>query len=173
MNFLEQLVAEWYRYTGHFVRTNVRIEKRAKGGWGGEIDVLAYLPERGNVSHIETSMDADSWAERKKKFAKKFAVPESVYHGLFPAGYKYLERIVVVGLAQTQDSGILGKGIHVYSVPTMVRMIVQEIGVKDPAKAAVPETYPLLRALQFGAAFGGLAPQVSSRRRRKGLAAAG
>ncbi len=96
-----------------------------------------------------------------------------MYHGLFPAGYKYLERIVVVGLAQTQDSGILGKGIHVYSVPTMVRMIVQEIGVKDPAKAAVPETYPLLRALQFGAAFGGLAPQVSSRRRRKGLAAAG
>ncbi len=51
MNFLEQLVAEWYRYTGHFVRTNVRFEKRAKGGWAGEMDILAYLPERGNVSH--------------------------------------------------------------------------------------------------------------------------
>jgi hypothetical protein len=70
VNFLEQLVAEWYRYTGHFVRTNVRFEKRAKGGWAGEIDVLAYLPQRGNVSHIEISMDADSWPERKKKFTR-------------------------------------------------------------------------------------------------------
>ncbi len=154
MNFLEQLVAEWYGYTGHFVRTNVKIEKRAKGGWGGEIDVLAYLPERRNVSHIETSMDANSWSERKKRFAKKFSIPRSVYARLFPDGFSYLERIVVVGLARVQDPGILGSDIHVYSVPTMVRLIVEGIAAKHPATAAVPETYPLLRALQFGAAFG-------------------
>jgi len=156
VNFLEQLVAEWYRYTGHFVRTNVKIAKRVKGGWGGEIDVLAYLPEEGNVSHIETSMDAESWPERRKRFVKKFAVPENAYRQLFPAGYKYLEKIAVVGVAQEQDPGVLGPGIHVYSVPTMVRMIVEGIGTKHPAREAIPETYPLLRAIQFGAAFGGL-----------------
>ncbi len=156
MNFLEQLVAEWYRYTGHFVRTNVRFEKRAKGGWTGEIDLLAYFPERGNVSHIETSMDADSWAERKNKFKKKFEVPQQVYNSLFPTGYSYLERIVVVGSARNQDPAVLGPDIHVYSVPTMVRLIVEEIGRKHPMKEAVPENYPLLRALQFGAAYGEL-----------------
>ena len=156
MNFLEQLVAEWYRYNGHFVRTNVRFEKRAKGGWAGEMDILAYLPERGNVSHIETSMDADSWTERKRKFKKKFAVPQRVYDSLFPAGYGYLERIVVVGSARDQDPSKLGPDIHVYSVPTMVRMIVDKIGKKHPMKEAVPENYPLLRALQFGAAYGDL-----------------
>ena len=160
MNFLEQLVAEWYRFTGHFVRTNVRFAKRAKGGWGGEIDILAYLPQRGNVSHIETSMDAESWRERHARFDKKFAVPESAYRELFPAGYTKLERIVVVGMARDQDPGVLGRDIVVYSVPTMTRMIVDGITGKHPANAAVPESYPLLRAIQFGAAFG--SPQLSS-----------
>lgn len=100
MNFLEQFVAEWYQYTGHFVRTNVRFEKSARGGWAGEIDVLAFLPARGNVSHIETSMHADSWAERTRRFRKKFAVPETVYRELFPAGFRYIEKIAVVGMAR-------------------------------------------------------------------------
>jgi hypothetical protein len=46
-------VAEWYQYTGHFVRTNVRFEKRGKRGWVGEIDILACLLLHGIVSHIE------------------------------------------------------------------------------------------------------------------------
>lgn len=52
------------------------------------------------------------------------------------------------------DPRVLGPDIHVYSVPTMVRMIVDGIGSKHPANEAVPEHYPLLRALKFGAAFG-------------------
>jgi len=156
MNFLEQLVAEWYQYTGHFVRTNVRVEKRAKGGWAGEIDILAFLPQRGNVSHIETSMDADSWTERKKKFKKKFALENRVYDSLFPAGYESIERIVVVGMARHTDPATLGQDIVVYSVPTMVRMIADGLREKHPATAAVPENFPLLRALQFGAAFAGI-----------------
>jgi hypothetical protein len=41
MNFLETLVAEWYQYTGHLVRTNPRTRKRARGGWDVELDVSA------------------------------------------------------------------------------------------------------------------------------------
>jgi hypothetical protein len=37
----------------------------------------------------------------------------------------------------------------------MVRLIVKGIGPKHPMKEAVPENYPLLRAIQFGAAYGG------------------
>ena len=34
-NFLEELVAEWYEYKGYFVRRNVRVGPRAKGGYEG------------------------------------------------------------------------------------------------------------------------------------------
>ncbi len=42
MNFLEQLAAEWFEYTGYFVRANARARKRSAGGWDMELDVLAY-----------------------------------------------------------------------------------------------------------------------------------
>ena len=42
MNHLEQLVGEWYEYNGYFVRRNVRVEKRLKGGFEGELDVLLF-----------------------------------------------------------------------------------------------------------------------------------
>ena len=40
MNFLEHLAAEWFEYSGSFVRSNVRTRKRAKGGYDCELDVL-------------------------------------------------------------------------------------------------------------------------------------
>ena len=58
MNFLEKLAAEWYEYKGYFVRTNVRFGKRPKGGYIGEMDVVAYNPEKQDFVHIETSTDA-------------------------------------------------------------------------------------------------------------------
>lgn len=42
MNFLEQLAGEWFTYKGYFVRTNIKRNKRSKGGWDNELDVLAY-----------------------------------------------------------------------------------------------------------------------------------
>jgi hypothetical protein len=166
VNFLEQLVGEWYQYKGHFVRTNIRFAKRSKGGWAGEIDILAYLPQRGNVSHIETSMDAESWARRKKVFQKKFDVPWKVYEDLVPAGFESLERIVVVGSAREQDPSFLGHGIHVYSVPTMVRLISLEIGEKHPMKEAVA-AIPLFGARRLpGAVCHVPAPASTVARRR-------
>jgi hypothetical protein len=34
---LEQLVAEWYEFQGYFVRRNVRVGRRLKGGHDGEL----------------------------------------------------------------------------------------------------------------------------------------
>jgi hypothetical protein len=56
-NFLEQLVAEWYQYQDYFVRTNIRVGRRAKGGHEGELDVVGFNPALGKLVHIETSMD--------------------------------------------------------------------------------------------------------------------
>lgn len=43
MNFLEQLVSEWYSYRGFYVRENVRVGLRDRGGYQGELDVVAFV----------------------------------------------------------------------------------------------------------------------------------
>ncbi len=70
MNFLESLVAEWYEYTGYFVRTNPRVRKLPGGGWGVELDVLAFSPADGRLLHIEVSGDPGSWQNRKGSLSK-------------------------------------------------------------------------------------------------------
>src|SRR5690349_15476466 len=72
MNFLENLIAQWYQYNGYYIRQNVRIGKRIKGGYDGEIDIVAYHPQNKHLIHFEVSSDADSWEKRKKTFEKKF-----------------------------------------------------------------------------------------------------
>jgi len=81
-NFLEQLVAEWYEYQGFFIRRNVLVGRRSKGGHECELDVLAFNPNTRTVVHIEPSMDAQSWADREKRYKKKF-----------DAGRKHIPRI--------------------------------------------------------------------------------
>ena len=44
MNHLETLTAEWLAYKGYFVRTGVKVGKREKGGWDGELDVVGFHP---------------------------------------------------------------------------------------------------------------------------------
>lgn len=66
VNFLEQMVAEWYEFRGYFVRRNVRVGPRPKGGHIAELDVVAYHPARKHLVHIEPSSDANSWEEREK-----------------------------------------------------------------------------------------------------------
>ena len=71
-NFLEELVAEWYEYQEYFVRRNVLVGKRVRGGYESELDVVAFHPTKKHLVHIETSMDTQSWEQREQRFAKKF-----------------------------------------------------------------------------------------------------
>ena len=45
-NHLESLVAEWYEFRGYFVRRNVPVGKRPKGGYDCELDIVAFHPEQ-------------------------------------------------------------------------------------------------------------------------------
>jgi hypothetical protein len=71
-NFLESLVAEWYEFKGYFVRRNVRVGKRPRGGFEGELDVVAFNPAENRLVHIEVSSDADSWLTRESRLKRKF-----------------------------------------------------------------------------------------------------
>jgi hypothetical protein len=149
-NHLEQLVGEWLEHRGYFVRRNVKVGKRAKGGHAGELDIVAYHPETKHLLHIEPSLDSSPWKRREERYAKKFE-----------AGRKYARKEVFPWLrsnhrieqwailcASGANHETLGGG-EVIPVGRFYRLLVdyvRELG--GPATAAVPEIYPLLRTIQ-------------------------
>lgn len=83
VNFLEELVAEWYEYEGYFVRRNVLVGKGPKGGHEGELDVVAFHPKTKHLVHIEPSYDSHSWESREDSYTKKFAAGRKYIPGMF------------------------------------------------------------------------------------------
>jgi len=156
MNFLERLAAQWYEYTGHFVRTNVRTGKRAGGGWNGELDVLAFDPASKTLKHVELSSDALAWEKRRERFlTKKFVLEDSEYAEVFGLAFETVERIVVVGTAQEAKFDLnWGRGIRVVLIPQFIQQIAASLRGIDPMSKAVPEGFGLLRAVQFTLAYG-------------------
>ena len=153
MNFLEQIVSEWYAYKGCFVRTNIKFGKLSHGGWKGEIDVVAYEPKTREFIHIETSTDADSWDRRKERFCRKFRDAAKFYSELFPFQISKIRKIALVGFFKPKIKPDFGDSIDVILVPEFIREIANELKKKKPIQEAIPESYPLLRAIQFSAFY--------------------
>lgn len=154
MNFLESLVAEWYEYSGYFVRSNPRTRKRQKGGWDVEIDVLAYSPSDQRLIHIETSSDANSWQERKERFLKKkFILSREEYESIIGSGVNSIEKIAIVGWSSTKTDLNWGDDIMVLLIPHLLEEITTKLKETSPLKQVVPESFPLLRAMQMALAF--------------------
>lgn len=164
MNFLEQLAAEWYEYNGYFVRTNIKFGRRERGGYVGEMDVVGYKPEMHEFIHVEASTDANSLSKRKSGFEKKFTNARKYYMEIFP--FKKInikpKQIALVGFGASHDiNSYLWKSsapsnsvwgdikIEVIHIPEFLKTINENLKNKDPQKNAVPESYPLLRAMQY------------------------
>ena len=154
MYFLEQLVAEWYAYQGYFVRTNIRYGRRAKGGWEGEMDVAAFDPRDKTLVHIETSGDAGSWEYRKERLQRKFETANRHYKSVFNFQFQRVRRIAVVGFSKPRQAVNLGDGIELISIPALMGEIAGRLRKLDVMKSAIPEGYPLLRAIQFTLWYG-------------------
>lgn len=155
MNFLEQVAAEWYAYRGFFVRTNIKFGKRLAGGYEGEIDVAAFDPKTKHLIHIETSTDADSWAERRRRFRKKFVGAKRHYKEVFDFELGSIEKRAIVGFSRKMLKQIdFGADVQVTLVPDFIRELTQFLGSLNPMQSAVPEVYPLLRAIQFAIFYG-------------------
>ncbi len=150
MNHLEQLVSEWYEYQGYFVRKNVLVGKLSKGGWEGELDVVAFHPNKMHLVHIEPSMDANSWANREQRYKKKFDagkkyIPE-IFSGIeIPAE---IEQIALFGLGSRANNPTLGGG-RVMLASDLLLEIVSCLKERRVEKMAVSEQFPLLRTIQF------------------------
>jgi len=159
MNFLEQLVAEWYEYQGYFVRRNIKFggaAGKSTGGHSGEIDVLAFRPKDSVLIHIEASSDFDSWKKRKTKFIHKKFTKLAAMEYCKAIGHtpKLVKLIVVVSHTRKPDNLIWktedGKNIEIIDIPTFIKSILDELQKKRHAREiSVPEQLPLLRAMHY------------------------
>jgi hypothetical protein len=162
VNFLEQIVAEWLEYQGYFVRRNVLVGKRAKGGYECELDVVGFHPGRRHLVHIEPSSDAHSWAKRIERYDKKFKAGRQYIPEIF-AGFKplpELEQIALFGYGGRGPSAMIAGG-RVMLIGDWLKTILDDLATKPTASHAVPEQYICLRTAQFVFHFGGLKEEDS------------
>ncbi|EHQ08253.1 hypothetical protein [Leptonema illini] len=151
MSHLEDLIAEYYDWSGYLVKQNLKVGKLSHGGWEMELDVVAFHPETKRLVHIEPSIDADSWAERERRFRKKF---ESGERYMFSDVFKWqdpstpVERIaVLVSHPEDRDELCGAKIISIDEFMQIVKADIMHCG--KVASNAIPERYPLLRTIQF------------------------
>lgn len=153
-NFLEQLVAEWYEFNGYFVRRNVHVGRRAKGGWECELDVVAFDPKLKHLVHVEPSMDSNKWEKREKRFKKKFDAGQKYIPKLFES-FKPLPKIEPIALfvfGSDRQHTEVGGG-HVLMIRDFMKEIRKGIKDRSVSKSAIPEQYIILRALLFANEF--------------------
>jgi hypothetical protein len=150
VNHLEQLISEWYEYNGYFVKQNIHVGKRLKGGYECELDVVAFNPKTKKLVQIEPSLDAQSWKKREEKYEKKFKAGRKYIPNLFE-GIEVpidIEQIAVfVFASKTNKKEIAGGKIML--IDELLKEIVAGLSEKRIDKEAVPEQYSLLRMIQF------------------------
>jgi hypothetical protein len=149
MAHLEDLLVEWYSWRGYIVRRNILVGRRTKGGWAGELDVVAFRPADKHLVHVEASLDANTWKVREQRFEKKFAAGRAYIHkDVFPwlDQDAPLEQIAVL---VTRRAATLGGG-KVVSVDDLLKEILQNVSAEGPAaRKAIPQQFPLLRVIQL------------------------
>jgi hypothetical protein len=153
-NFLEQLVAEWYEYQGYFIRRNMWVGKRAKGGYECELDIIAFHPETKHLVQIEPSMDAASWDEREKRYKKKFEAGEKYIPELFKGLDipKKIEQIAVLVFASKENRDTVGGG-KLILISELLKDVFTELRSRSIYSEMVSEQFAILRGLQFVAQY--------------------
>lgn len=149
-NYLEQLAAEWYEFKGYFVRRNIWVGRLPRGGYECELDIVAFNPEIKHLIHVEPSMDANSWAEREKRFKKKFNAGKKYIPNLF-GGLKlpsHIEQIALLGFVGKKHPSCVGGG-KVLVISELLCAILKDIQDKNSRYSAISEQYPILRTLQL------------------------
>ncbi|SRR6266566_778466 len=151
MSHLEDLLCEYYEWRGYIVRRNIKVGRLAHGGWGGELDIVAYHPKTRELVHLEPSIDALSWTKREERFAKKFqAGRRYIFKEILPwLDRKTPLKQVAVLVSRRPGAGNLA-GAEVRTIDELAREIRQNIAEEgEMSSAAIPEQFRLLRTIQL------------------------
>ncbi len=142
------------KFQGYFIRRNVKVGKRPRGGYECELDVVGFHPEQRSLVQIEPSLDAHTWTKREARYSKKFEAGRKYIPGLFPGMAIPEEDIDQIALfvygGRSRDCIAGGRVVLIRDFMEDIR-----VGIRDRkiARAAIPERLPLLRTLQFAAEY--------------------
>jgi hypothetical protein len=154
VNHLEQIVAEWLEYRGYFVRRNVKVGKRKKGGYECELDIVAFHPGQKRLVHYEPSTDTNSWAKREIRYRKKFDAGRKYIATLFDGVVipERMEQFAVFLYGSASVHQEVGGG-RVVMVDDLIKEMTDYLRMKRIAKEIVPEQFALLRVLHLACEF--------------------
>ncbi len=146
MSHLESLIAEYLEWQGFLIRRNVKVGRRARGGWEMELDVVGYHPQLGTLVHYEPSIDATSWEVREARYKKKFELGRKymfteLFSWLPPS--THIEQIAVFYNHPRGRDQIAGANIM--SIDELMAEIRSKVISRGPMISnAISEQYPLL-----------------------------
>ena len=149
-NHLETLISQYYDWRGWVVKKNVKVGRRNRGGYEGELDVVAYDPQSGNVIHYEPSTDATTWANRETKYRRKFDLGKKFISEVIPGlrpGFKLEQVAVFFQVPEHRRAFLCGKAMSIDELVKMIRDDIEKRG--RVGKNAIPEQYDLLRMIQL------------------------
>ena len=151
MSHLEDLIAEYYDWSGYLVKRNLKVGRLAHGGWEMELDIVAFHPTTKHLVHVEPSIDAHSWKKREQRFKKKFKSGERY---MFSHVFPWLDPKTPVDRMAVLVSHPKGRdvlcGARIVSIDEFMSMLREKIGACGKmAKGAISEQYPLLRTIQL------------------------
>lgn len=151
MSHLENLIAEYYDWSGYLVKKNLKVGRLKHGGWEMELDIVAFHPQTKHLVHVEPSIDAHAWEMREKRFEKKFTAGEKyMFSSVFPwlDPKTPVERIAILVSHPAGRDELCGAKIQ--SIDEFVRQVRHDIAkCGKMASNAIPEMYPLLRTMQL------------------------
>lgn len=132
----------------------LRLGNELGGGFDCELDIVGFHPDKKHLIHIEPSLDTASWAERERKYEKKFKagkkhIPD-IFKGLdIP---KEIEQVALFlfGSGTTHKELAGGK---VMLVADLLKEIFDDLKTKSIYRSMIDEQKPLLRTLQFVAEY--------------------
>ena len=153
LNFLEQLVAEWYEFRGYFVRRKINVGPCLNRKFEFELDIVAFHPGKPHLVHIEPSMDAASWDRREKLFTAKFGAGRKYLPSLF-SGFDLpeIDQIALLVFAGRLRLPTLGGGkvLLIQDFMDEIRFDSEwGLAARSVRNRAIPEQYVILRSLQF------------------------
>jgi len=165
VDYLEQLVSEWYEYQGYFVRRDLWVGLESDGSYECELDVVAYHPTKHHLVQIEPSLAIFDWEEQESHFRLKFDAGQKYLHRFFGGEPSPgLEQIALVLFMDVEhrDTVAGGRVVHVRELLAEIFQALVSFGISS---YLIPEQWPLLRTLQLVAEFRDTLSESLSKRR--------
>lgn len=153
MEYLEQLVTEWYEYKGYFVRRDLWVGLAPDGSYECELDVVAYHAEDNHLVQVEILRDALSWESREDHFRTKFDAGRKYLHRVVAASPPpTLEQIALIALEERARRRAIA-GARIIWIPDLLAEILGQLRGIAMASNVAPDRWPLLHTLHYVAEF--------------------